>query len=592
MNPEKNFYIKITLFVLLIIFYVFLCQSTQYQVFMDEFYEYGSGMKLYSTGHISGSFFNHGITNPVIVEISAYMAGKEGSFAFARLIQLIMGGVSVSLIFYFFLRLFSLPVAFVSSVFFIISPYFNMSAHRLLAENPSLLTFILVLIFFEKFFSSEKNVYLAATGIFFALSVVSKFYIAAYFPFFLILCFIPVSNIKQFKKVFPLILLIIYLFFVALRASSTPLYSFFFALLAIAVVIFLLADKKIFASFRGLFLNKDVWIKPAIFVVSFLICVFIVFPHPVIFFKDFSSQFLSMEVFKNEILSGEREFSPGLGSLPLWGYKYYLSELLKLGLSPLIALLLLPAFLVNLFVFGRQSSEEGDDKKYLLVLMPALYGFLIIGCWKVWFLRYMLHLFPLYCVLSVSLLFAMARICSNFLERNLKTAKLFSYIPHITLAAVFVFFLFTGFTLTYKINGIRSVDNGFLKMAKTLSENSLKGDKIGFTYWQAYSLESNLYHKPYGTYPIMMFPFKEKVTFKKIGESESEYAKVDIIVSTSPLEGNYTLISKTSSLDRVLREVERVIPESMSGEERARAMHFYLREGGGYPQTFWIYRHR
>src|SRR3990172_1977977 len=163
-----------------ILLYFSLCHTVKYQVFMDEFFEYGSGMKLFKNRHLSYSFFNHGIINPTIVEICAHVLGKEMSFSAARFCQIMMGALSSVATFYLASMFFPLKVAVVSSFFFTISPYFNISSHRILSDNPALLAFLLTLIFLEKYSEKSNGKFLIYSGFFYGISIASKFYMIVY----------------------------------------------------------------------------------------------------------------------------------------------------------------------------------------------------------------------------------------------------------------------------------------------------------------------------------------------------------------------------------------------------------------------------
>ncbi len=586
---------------IIVFLYFSLCHTVKYQAFMDEFFEYGSGMKLFKHGHFSESFFNHGIVNPIITEICANISGNGKSFFMARFCQLIMGAISLTATFYLALLFFPLKVALISSLFLLISPYFNISSHRILSENPVLVSFLFSLIFLIKNSQSGKKRYLIYAGIFYALSVASKFYMLIYFPLFLILS----SSEKTMKKevrYFSLnIVLLMYIFWLAIRLFKTGAYFLIPVILIILSFVYLAKRKEAFFNYvKYIFRDNNIIKNISAFSFSALFSFIIIFPHIILHFKNFLRTFLTIEVGKESLGSGVLQFSPGVNRFTLFGYIYYLKGIYGFGLSHYLVFLLLPGIVYFTFRAFKGNGFLEYKKAWEFITLPAAFGFLVIGIWKVWYVRYMLHLFPLFSIIVALLLSAVLDSMKNFADNFKNGFRILGMVFYVSAVLIFIVVFVKGYMDVYSLNKIRSADNGFFLMAEKISNVSNPGEKIGFKYWQAYSLNSKLYGSPYGPYPLLMYPIKENVILEEVkGNGESDDTKYDIIVTTSPENKNLLLIDTVSSEKKVTEEIGRYIFGSKTMLDQARysdsagterIIHHYCRDGGGYPMNFWIYR--
>ncbi|OGL40203.1 MAG: hypothetical protein A3C43_06500 [Candidatus Schekmanbacteria bacterium RIFCSPHIGHO2_02_FULL_38_11] len=586
---------------IIVALYFSLCHTARYQAFMDEFFEYGSGMKLFKHGHFSESFFNHGIVNPIITEICASISGSGMSFFVARYCQLIMGAISLVATFYLALMFFPLKVAIISSLFFLISPYFNVSSHRILSENPVLLTFLLSLIYLIKNSRSGKSRYLICAGIFYALSIASKFYMLIYFPLFLVLSASEKTMKREVRYFYLNIVLLTYLFWLAVRLLKTGIYLIVPILLIILSFVYLIKRKEDFSNYiKNIFQDNDIIKNITVFFFSTLFSFIIIFPHIIFHFKNFLKTFFMIEITKETLGEGVLQFSPGVKMFPLSGYVYYLKEIYGFGLSHYLVILLLPGLLYFTFKAFKSNELLEYKKAWDFIALPAIFGFLVIGIWKVWYVRYMLHLFPLFSIIGALLLSDVFDYVKSIADNFKNSFRILSMFFYVAASLLFIVLFVKEYLYVYSLNKIRAADNGFFLMAEKLSKASIPGEKIGFKYWQAYSLDSKLYGRPYGSYPLLMYPINENVILEEVGSNEklndNDY---DIIVTTSPEVGELILIDTASSERKVIENIGKyifgfdIVIERRKNSDPAgieKIIHRYSREGGGYPMNFWIYR--
>ena len=158
-------------------------------------------------------------------------------------------------------------------------------------------------------------------------------------------------------------------------------------------------------------------------------------------------------------------------------------------------------------------------KAWDFIALPAIFGFLVIGIWKVWYVRYMLHLFPLFSIIGALLLSDVFDYVKSIADNFKNSFRILSMFFYVAASLLFIVLFVKEYLYVYSLNKIRAADNGFFLMAEKLSKASIPGEKIGFKYWQAYSLDSKLYGRPYGSYPLLMYPINENVILEEVGSN-------------------------------------------------------------------------
>ncbi|RMF98041.1 MAG: hypothetical protein D6734_00825 [Candidatus Schekmanbacteria bacterium] len=351
---------KIVFPTVLIVISTFLLFHFPYEVFMDEFVSFADGAKLYSVGHFTHGYFCHGIINAYLVEISAYLSGIEKSFEVARFLNGIIGCLTIIGSYLLAREIFDDKTAFLSGIILLSSPYFVISSHRLLSDNPATLFFTLSLFAFSRYWCREDKRYLLLFSLCYGISVAAK--------------------LTTLPLLAPLVLLVLIQKKFKIRPFLKSTFQFF-----------LLS----------------------------LLAFFIIFPHTLIHFNYFLKDVFFYEFFR---IDKGIDADPFVSQIPktfLSGYKFYISELIALGFHKFILLIVL-AGLVYLSIRMLWKRKDYLEQKKLILVIPLTFSFLFFGFLRNYYLRYIMPVFPLIAIISAGFFFQILEVYNERYKISLR----------------------------------------------------------------------------------------------------------------------------------------------------------------------------
>jgi len=501
-----------------------------YQAFMDEFSSYGSGMKLYKHSHFASIWVTHGIINPYITEASAYILGESESFMASRIANGIIALFTVLAAYLLARKLFDEKVAILSGVFLISSPYFIVSSHRELSDNPATLFFILTLLAFVRYWEKQSTKNLFILSFFFSLSLASKLTVGPYLAILIFLLFLK----HRFK----------------LKKSFTS--SFLFVLLT------------------GLLF-------------------FMIFPHTLLYFRDFYNEFMGFQISRTG--KDIDPFRTGEIKNFLSGYKFYYSELKEFGFPYIVMVLSFLGIVYYSLSFLKKNSSS-DDLKKLIVFLPAAFGFLFYGSFNSYYMRYLMPIFPLIAISAAAFTFSMLReklkkhiipvtflkiiICGIIIFSLLFNFRLIWKINEVKKRRT------EFFALTHKIKQYEK--KGDIIVFDFPQGFTFDSSNFGHPYGAYPLMMSGIDEKTILVYPPASAIHPEKfdilITTNKI--SDEKLILLDE-VSPSPEMEDEILAIEFGSKERY-KELLKTDPSYAEKQ-----IHFMEKEGGGYPTRFFIY---
>lgn len=527
---------KYILLILLFVISFLLLFHFPYEVFMDEFVGFADGMKLYSEGHFSRGYFCHGIINPYIAEVSAYAAGVEGSFELSRIINGVIGILTILATYLLAQEIFDEKTAILSGIFLLSSPYFVISSHRLLSDNPATLFFTLSLAAFAGYWEKQEYKYFLLFSFFYGISLAAKL-------------------------------------------TALPL----------------LAPVVLLIFFQSKFKFKEFAQKKLSFLMLAGITFLGIFPHVLIHFNYFLKDVFFYEFFRIDKGIDADPFLSGITKTPFSGYKFYISELSAIGFHQFILLLLLAGiFCWSIMLFRGRNNY--DEQKKLILMIPLTFSFFFFGMLNNSYLRYIMPVFPLIAVTSAGFFFHILRLNNPTFKSPLRIFKVvISLITVVSLGLNFslilkinevkkrrVEFFDLGKSLKKHSQKGDVISFDFLQGANF--DSSLFGEPYG-----AYPLMMTGIDKSIRLLNPLITPspsVKSTIIVTSDRKSPDEsFLLIDEIKTAQKLKNEIINIEFKSMgrYDYLLKEAPYYVEE---------VSHFFKKRGGGYPEKFFIYRRK